>query len=120
MILVVAAVLALCAMKKRQMPRWQLRKRTTPSKKLPSWFTVSYLGLTTHIVLMAEPSALTKPLSVAQVEEEVVAALVVVEATILEAEEVMVEEVDMACISAAQSLLPANRPRRWRRLRWWS
>ena len=46
---------------------------------------------------MAVPSALTKPPSVAQVEEVVAAALVVVEATTLEAEEVTVEEVDMAC-----------------------
>ena len=69
---------------------------------------------------MAVPSALTKPPSVAQVEEVVAAALVVVEATTLEAEEVTVEEVDMACFSAAQSLVPANRPRWWWRLWWWT
>ena len=79
---------------------------------------MSSLGLTNHIVLTAVPSALTKPPSVAQVVEVVAAALVVVEATTLEAEEVTVEEVDMACARAAQCLIAANRPRRWRRLRW--
>ena len=70
---------------------------------------------------MAVPSALTKPPSVAQVEEVVVAAaMVVVEATTLEAEEATVEEVDMACVSATQSPIPANRPRWWRRLWWWT
>ena len=69
---------------------------------------------------MAVPSVLTEPPSVAQVEEVVAAALVVVEATTLEAEEVTVEEVDMACVSVAQCLIPANRPRRWRRLWWWT
>lgn len=49
---------------------------------------------------MAVPSALTKLPSVAPVEEEVAAAaLAVVEATTLEAEEVMVvKEVDMVCV----------------------
>ena len=65
---------------------------------------------------MAVPSASTKPPSVAQVVEEVVAAaLVVVEATILEAEEVTVVEVDMVCVGAAYPHTPANVPRR----RWW-
>ena len=65
---------------------------------------------------MAVPSASTKPPSVAQVVEEVVAAaLVVVEATNLEAEEVTVEEVDMVCVGAAYPHTPANLPRRW----WW-
>ena len=58
---------------------------------------------------MAVPSASTKPPSVAQVVEEVAAAaaLVVVEATIL--------EVDMVCVGAAYPHIPANLPRR----RWW-
>lgn len=81
---------------------------------------MSFLGLTTDIVLTAVPSALTKPPSVAQVEEVAAAALVVVEATTLEAEVVIVEEVDTACVRTAQCLIAANRPRRWRRLRWWT
>ena len=54
------------------------------------------------IGLMDVPSASTKPLSVAQVEEEeVVAALEAVEVTTLEAEEATVEEVDIVCVCAA-------------------
>ena len=55
------------------------------------------------IDLMDVPSASTKPLSVAQVEEEVEveAASEVVEVTILEAEEAIVEEVDIVCVCAA-------------------
>ena len=51
-------------------------------------------------------------------EEEVAAALVVVEATTLEAEEVTVEEVvDIVCVGPAYPLISANMPRwRWRRL----
>lgn len=68
---------------------------------------------------MAVPSASTKPPSVAQVVEEVVAAALVVvvevEATNLEAEEITVGEVDMVCVGAAYQHTPANLPRR----RWW-
>lgn len=72
---------------------------------------------------MAVPSALTKLPSVAPVEEEVVAAaLAVVEATTLEAEEVTVDkEVDMVYFGQAYLRISANMARRrWRRLWWWT
>lgn len=73
---------------------------------------------------MVVPSALTKLPSVAPVEEEeeVAAALVVVEATILEAEEVTVEgEVDIVCVGPAYPWISANLSRRrWRKLWWWT
>ena len=72
---------------------------------------------------MAVPSALTKLPSVAPAEEEVAAAaaLAVVEATTLEAEEdTVVKEVDIVCVGHTHLWLSANMARRrWRRL-WWT
>ena len=72
---------------------------------------------------MVVPSALTKPPSVAPVEEAAAADSVVVEeATMLEAEEVTVEEeADIVCAGPAYPQIYVNMPRRrWRRLRWWT
>ena len=73
---------------------------------------------------MAVLSALTKLPSVAPAEEEVAAAaLAVVEATTLEAEEdTVVKEVDIVCVGHTHLWTSANMARRrwrWRRL-WWT
>ena len=71
---------------------------------------------------MAVPSASTKLPSVAPVEVEVAAALVVVEATTQEVEGGIVEDqVDIVRIGSVALLIPANmRRRRWRWVWWWT